>query len=222
MTLATRTLAERLSAFTRTGHRGARGLAPENTLLGFQRAVELGVDMLELDVRLSKDGEVVVLHDALLDRTTDALGPVAERTYAELERLDAGHAFARDGGFPFRGQGARIPRLVDVLDAFPDVMVTVEVKPGDPALVPRAVALVRERAPERVVLASADHATIRALRAHAPELPRRSCRRASPAARCATCTCSRASASRAGCSARRRRSCRRPSGRTTTTTAACG
>ncbi|MCO5165506.1 MAG: glycerophosphodiester phosphodiesterase [Planctomycetes bacterium] len=176
---ASSALGERLrpGTFTRTGHRGARGLAPENTLEGFRRALEAGVDMLELDVQLTRDGDVVVIHDPLVDRTTDWAGPgpgaVAALSLAELARLDAGHAFTPDGGqsFPFRGQGVRIPRLVEVLEALPGVLITVEVKSPHPALVAQVVALVRRHAPERVVLASADHATLRALRRAAPELP---------------------------------------------------
>lgn len=97
------------------GHRGAMGLEPENTMRAFRRAVELGVDEIELDVHLSADGELVVIHDTTLDRTTDGSGPVGERTVAELSRLDA-------------GDGERIPMLRDVLNGFPAVALQLEVK----------------------------------------------------------------------------------------------
>ena len=71
-------------------HRGGRAHAPENTLPAFARSVELGVDVLELDVHLTKDEEIVVLHDATVDRTTDGSGHINELTYAEVEVLDAG------------------------------------------------------------------------------------------------------------------------------------
>ncbi len=173
------TVAERLrpGVFLRTGHRGARGLAPENTMAGFRRAAEVGVDVLELDVRLTRDGEVVVMHDATVDRTTDWAGPgpgvVAELTYAQLTELDAGHRFSPDGGetFPFRGQGLRVPRLVEVLEAFPGHLITIELKRGTPpAVVDRTVALAREVAPQRVIMASEDHALLQAARRAAPEL----------------------------------------------------
>lgn len=172
-------VAERLrpGVFLRTGHRGARGLAPENTMAGFRRAVEVGVDVLELDVRLTRDGEVVVLHDAAVDRTTDWKGPApglaAGLTFAELAALDAGHAFTPDGGrtFPYRGQGVRIPRLAEVLDAFPEHLITVELKRGTPPeVVGRTIAVVRERAATRVIMASEDHALLQAVRREAPEL----------------------------------------------------
>lgn len=172
-------VADRLrpGVFLRTGHRGARGLAPENTMVGFRRAVEIGVDVLELDVRLTRDGEVVVMHDATVDRTTDWAGPgpgvVAELPLARLGELDAGHAFTPDGGgtFPFRGQGVRIPRLAEVLEAFPDHVVTIELKRGTPVeVVGRTVAIVRELAATRVIMASEDHALLQAARRQAPEL----------------------------------------------------
>lgn len=171
--------AERLrpGVFLRTGHRGARGLAPENTMAGFRRAAAIGVDVLELDVRLTRDGEVVVLHDASVDRTTDWRGPapgwVAGLTFAQLADLDAGHAFTPDGGltFPFRGRGVRIPRLAEVLEAFPDHLVTVELKRGTPPeVVDRTIAIVRERAAARVIMASEEHALLQAVRRRAPEL----------------------------------------------------
>ena len=92
---------DRLTVFA---HRGGAGLAPENTRGAFRQAAALGVDGCELDVRLSKDGEVVVIHDATLDRTTDADGPVSALTAAELGRVDAGFRF---GPTPAsRGAGA--------------------------------------------------------------------------------------------------------------------
>src|SRR5919204_389354 len=111
-------------------HRGASAGAPENTADAFELAIRHGADALELDVRLSADGVPVVIHDATLDRTTDGQGPVSGRTAAELQRLDAGARFTRDGGrtFPFRGQGSRIPTLADVLRAFPEVPLLVEIK----------------------------------------------------------------------------------------------
>ena len=100
------------------GHRGAAGLFPENTLAGFARAVELGVDGVELDVRMA-GSEIVVVHDERVDRTTDGTGLVGDFGFAELRRLDAG------GGQP-------IPTLAEVLDLVPgQVMVNVELKgPG--------------------------------------------------------------------------------------------
>ncbi len=112
-------------------HRGAGVEAPENTLPAFARALERGAHALELDVHLAADGEVVVIHDPTVDRTTDRTGPVAGFTAAELGAMDAGHRWTRDGRtFPFRGRGIGIPTLAQVLRAFPDVPLLIEVKTG--------------------------------------------------------------------------------------------
>ncbi len=91
-------------------HRGGAGLAPENTLAAFRKALELGVDALEMDLHVTRDGEIVVIHDETVDRTTDGRGSVADLTLDELRRWDAGGKFAP----AFRGE--RIPTLREVID----------------------------------------------------------------------------------------------------------
>ncbi len=95
-----------------TGHRGARGIAPENTLPSFQVALDLRVDIIELDVHLTRDGELAVMHDALVDRTTDGTGPVASYTLAALKRLNAAAKFS--GAVQYGPQQA--PTLQEVYD----------------------------------------------------------------------------------------------------------
>lgn len=97
------------------GHRGARGEAPENTLAGFQYAQTLGIDAFELDVRLSADEQLVVMHDPTVDRTTNGSGPVASFDAAELARLDA-RAEHPDWPVP-----VGVPTLAELLAALPDV-----------------------------------------------------------------------------------------------------
>jgi glycerophosphoryl diester phosphodiesterase len=110
-------------------HRGASADAPENTLEAFQLAIEQGADALELDVRLSRDGVAVVMHDAVLDRTTDRTGAVADLTFGELKRADAGAGFRDPAGSPvWAGRGVRIPALTEVLEAFPAVPLLIEIK----------------------------------------------------------------------------------------------
>jgi len=89
--------------FIKIAHRGASGDEPENTLRAFSRAIELGVDMVELDVHLCQSGELVVIHDERLDRTTNGRGPVSEMTLDQLKRLDA-------------GKGEQVPLLEEVID----------------------------------------------------------------------------------------------------------
>lgn len=115
------------------GHRGNAAHAPENTLESFRQAVALGVDALELDVRLTADGEVVVHHDPTVDRTTDGTGPVAAQRWSDLSRLDAGARFRRGAETPYRGTGVRIPRFAEVLEAFPDTPLLIELKVAEVA-----------------------------------------------------------------------------------------
>ncbi|MEX1258572.1 MAG: glycerophosphodiester phosphodiesterase [Gemmatimonadota bacterium] len=136
-------------------HRGGAKLAPENTLEAFRSAVDRwGADILEMDVRLTRDGEIVVIHDEAVDRTTDGSGPVASFTLAELERLDAGARFLDlKGRASFRGCGVRVPRFEDVLDAFPRTRLNVDAK--DPASLPPLLALLRRRRDQHRVLLAA-------------------------------------------------------------------
>jgi len=97
-------------SYLRIAHRGASGSAPELTMAAFGRALDLGVDMIELDVQLSRDEQLVVLHDPDLDRTTDGCGPVRQKDLATLKTLDAGRWYAA------RFTGERIPTLSEVLE----------------------------------------------------------------------------------------------------------
>jgi glycerophosphoryl diester phosphodiesterase len=136
-------------------HRGASAYAPENTLAAFELAVTQGADAFELDVRLTRDGAAVVIHDATLDRTTDLAGPVRARTLAELRAADAGHWFTPDRGrtFPFRGAELHLPTLAEVLWTFPAMPVMIEVKEPEVQEAVRRVLLEGDAA-ERCVLAS--------------------------------------------------------------------
>ena len=138
-------------------HRGGAGRAPENTLPALSGAAALGADAIELDVHVSRDGEVVVVHDATVDRTTDGRGRVRDRTASGLARLDAGATFTPDGGrsFPFRGRGIGIPRLADVIAAVPDMPLLIEVKVAE-ALAPTVHVLERTGAVGRAMIAAAD------------------------------------------------------------------
>jgi glycerophosphoryl diester phosphodiesterase len=141
-------------------HRGASGTCPENTLVAFARAAALGAHMIELDVQLTSDGEVVVMHDWTLERTTDGAGAVRERTLAEIRRLDAGAWF----GPAFRG--TRVPTLAEVLAAVA-LPVNIELKPvGNDGLEARALAVVESAgALARVVFSSFDAGALERVRA---------------------------------------------------------
>lgn len=152
-------------------HRGGAGLAPENTLSAFEKSVNLGVDVLELDVRGTSDGAIVVIHDAAVDRTTNGNGKVGEMTLAELKKLDAGYRFSPDGGktFPFRDQGVTIPTLEEVFKAFPQMKFNIEPKPGQPSIVKPLCNLIREqRKTDRVVVASFSQSILDEFRGECP------------------------------------------------------
>jgi glycerophosphoryl diester phosphodiesterase len=122
----------------RVAHRGASAHAPENTLAAFRRAVELGADAVEMDVHLTADGHVVVIHDATLDRTTNGTGAVTERSLSDIRSLDAG------SWFDPRFAGERIPTLDEAFDVIPKgVLAVVEVK-SDAATLP-TIELIRTR-----------------------------------------------------------------------------
>jgi len=147
-------------------HRGGSGVAPENTLVAFRRALDWwDADMLELDVRATRDGEVVVLHDATVDRTTDGTGAVESMTLVEVRDLDAGYRFrAPDGRTPFRGHGVRVPLLREVVQAFPRTRLNVEIK--DRAAAAEAVRVVRRMgASHRTLIAAATESARRPARA---------------------------------------------------------
>jgi len=137
------------------GHRGACGLAPENTMQSFALALEQGADALEFDVRLSADGVPVVMHDPTLGRTCDRIEPVEALSAAILAEADAGFHFSSDGGAtrPFRGRRIGIPKVADVLEQFPETPLLIEVKEVRAAR-PLAQLIRDRRAAGRVVVAS--------------------------------------------------------------------
>jgi glycerophosphoryl diester phosphodiesterase len=152
-------------------HRGGAKLAPENTMLAFERGLAYGSDGLELDVHLSRDGVPVVIHDRTLDRTTDGTGEVSAHTAGQLARVDAGYRFAADGGFPFRGQGAGVPTLEEVLRAFPDARVIVEMKQAVAELARAVIGVLhRTAAVERACVGSFYRRGLEVMRAEAPHI----------------------------------------------------
>ncbi len=141
------------------GHRGAAGLAPENTLPSFECALACGAHALELDVHLTRDQQVIVTHDARVDRVTNGSGPVASHTLELLQDLDAGYRFTPDRGqtFPWRNQGVVLPTLDTVLTTFPDTPLIIEMKPDSLALAERLAALLHVRKAAHRVLVGSFH-----------------------------------------------------------------
>jgi len=138
-------------------HRGGANLWPENTMVAFQGAIQLGCRYLETDLRTTRDGVIVTIHDETLDRISDGSGPVHALTLAELKRLDAGYRFSPDGGqsFPFRGKGVTVPTLAEVTQAFPDIRLNLDIKQKEPSLVEALVTFIEEQdAHDRILVGS--------------------------------------------------------------------
>ncbi len=155
-------------------HRGCSGAAPENTLAAFRRAIAAGADMLELDVLPSRDGELVVIHDDTLERTTNGSGRVQDYDLARLRQLDAGAWFG--AGFA----GERIPTLAEVLElARGRTLLNIEIKAEavtdqrQGGAVDRVARLVRaQRMQDAVLLSSFAPRAMADARALAPEIAR--------------------------------------------------
>jgi glycerophosphoryl diester phosphodiesterase len=150
-------------------HRGASAAAPEHTIPAYEAAIAAGADALELDVHLSADDQLVVIHDARLERTTDGHGAVREHTTRELKRLDAGGWFGRR----FRGQ--RIQTLGEVLERFRDRLgFGIELKAGSdlyPGIEERLLGLLQlYEVADRTLVASFDHHALRTCRALDPDV----------------------------------------------------
>jgi glycerophosphoryl diester phosphodiesterase len=145
------------------GHRGAMGYCPENTLLSFERGLELGADWIELDVHLSLDGALIVIHDETLDRTTNGHGLVREHTLAQLRDLNA-------------GDGQPLPTLPEVLEwAHPrDVFVDIEIKNAPvfyDGISEAVVSAVRAaQMVDRVIIISFDHAAVKRVKEVEPRV----------------------------------------------------
>ena len=155
-------------------HQGGRGLWPENTLYAFAKAQELGVDVLEMDLRATVGGAIVVMHDASVNRTTDGSGRVDEMTLAEVRELDAGFGFEFDdarGQFPYRGRGLTVPTFEDVLSRFSTARLIVEMKEFTPELAAKLCGILEQAdATDRVLVASFGHDSMRAFRQQCPSV----------------------------------------------------
>lgn len=137
-------------------HRGGLALSPENTLEAFRKAEELGVDVIELDIHSSRDGELVIMHDDTIDRTTDGSGNIRDYTLTQLKSFDAGYRWTDDNGasFPFRGKGIHIPTLSEAFAQIKRANIIVEIKQSEPSIIEPLCELIREYGLEKKVIAA--------------------------------------------------------------------
>ena len=156
-------------------HRGGRRIRPEHTLVAYEQALADGADVLELDIHATSDPVpvLVVMHDDMIDRTTNGEGFIKDMTFAELRIYDAGYDFTTDDGatHPYRGMGLVVPSLEEVLEAFPDVPYVIEIKQAEPSIVDAFVAMTREHGVvDQINGASFNNDVLAELRAAAPEM----------------------------------------------------
>ena len=152
---------------TNFAHRGASSRAPENTLEAFRLAVLSGAGGLELDIHMTSDGRIVVIHDDSVDRTTEGTGLVRRMTLHEVQSLDAGYRFTPDGGttYPYRGRGLRVPELGEVLGEFPGHKVNIDIKEEQPGVETALLETIKDaNAGDRVLVVSEMTAVVERVR----------------------------------------------------------
>lgn len=154
-------------------HRGWSGRYPENTMPAFEKAANLPIGGLELDIRSTADGVPVVIHDETVNRTTNGTGRVKDFTLEELRRLDAGYRWSPDEkrSFPFRGRGIAVPTLREVFSAFPHLWINLDIKEDRPSIAHTVAGMIRQfHLEDHVCAGSFDTPTIRAFRRACPEV----------------------------------------------------
>lgn len=150
-------------------HRGYSGKYPENTMLAFEKAIEVGVDGIELDVQLTKDGEIVIIHDETIDRTTDGSGYVVDYTYEELSKFNANYKF-KEMGFN------KIPTLREYFELVKnlEIVTNIELKTGINqylGIEEKVLKLIREyNLEKRVIISSFNHFSVMRMKKLAPDL----------------------------------------------------
>jgi glycerophosphoryl diester phosphodiesterase len=154
-------------------HRGGNGQWPGETMFAYQQAMKIGVDILEMDIHSSSDGELVLMHNRSVDKTTNTTGPVHNFTLAQLKQLDAGYRWTADGGktFPFRGQGITVATLKEVFEAFPQMCMNIEIKQSQPSVVAPFCKMIRDHAMmDKVLVAAMPSGPMNEFRRQCPEV----------------------------------------------------
>ena len=154
-------------------HQGGDGIFPGDTLYVYEHAAALGVDVFEMDAHTTKDGEIVLMHDEKVDRTTNGKGLIEDLTLAELKKLDAAYQWSNDDGrtFPFRGQGIQVPTLRELFEQFPDKRYLIEIKLTKNPIAKPFCDLIREyHMQDKVIVASFHDDAMKLFRKTCPEV----------------------------------------------------
>lgn len=155
-------------------HRGESGSIPENTILALESAEKIGVDVLESDIRLTKDNIPILFHDEDLERTTGVSGSVREKKFDELLQIDLGHEFTTDGGrtYPFRGRGLKVVTLEEALKRFPDTILNLDIKDTFREAPDEVARILREnQRTKKIMIASFLPPQLKRFREKAPMIP---------------------------------------------------
>ena len=154
-------------------HQGGDGVWPGDTMFAFEQAVAIGSDVLEMDAHITKDGEIVLMHDETVDDTTDGTGLIEELTLAEIKQLDAAYEWSIDEGktFPYRGQGIQVPTLRELFEKFPNMRYLIEIKLTNNPIDKPFCDLIREyNMQEKVIVGSFHDEAMAQFRATCPEV----------------------------------------------------
>ena len=131
----THPLLERLSKPVTIAHQGGNKIYPDESLLAFTNAINMGIQVIELDIHRTKDGVIVINHDPTIDRLTDGTGLIREMSWLELQQVDGAYNWSLDGlTYPYRGKGIKILSLIEMMDTFPQQVYDIEIKQHDPPL----------------------------------------------------------------------------------------
>lgn len=155
-------------------HQGGDGLWPSDTMYAFERAVAMGVDMLEMDLHVTSDGGLVLMHDETVDRTTDGTGRLEDMTLAEVKALDAGYRWTPDDGqtFPYRGQGITVATAEELFQTFSEMAMNIEIKlvESQPVARPFCELIRKYNMQDKVLVASFHQDAMDEFRATCPEV----------------------------------------------------
>ncbi|MFN8403456.1 MAG: glycerophosphodiester phosphodiesterase [Anaerolineales bacterium] len=154
-------------------HQGGDGVWPGDTMFAFENAVRIGADVLEMDAHITKDGQIVLMHDEEVDRTTDGAGLIEDKTLDELKQLDAAYDWSIDDDqtYPYRGQGIQVPTLDEVFEKFPQMRYVIEIKlTKNPIEKPLCDLIRQHNMQDKVIIGSFHDEAMRSFRATCPEV----------------------------------------------------
>src|SRR6266498_788188 len=154
-------------------HQGGDGVWPGDTMYAFEKAVGIGSDVLEMDAHITKDDQIVLMHDEKVDRTTDGTGLIEDLTLKELKQLDAAYKWSNDDGktFPYRGQGIQVPTLEELFQKSPQMRYVIEIKlTQNPIDKPLCILIRKYNMQDKVVIASFHDAAMQNFRKTCPEV----------------------------------------------------